>query len=166
MTTQTVVTGLAWMGSGVRSVKSALKDMLRNAKHEVLLCAYSVTGGAGEILEEFEDCLRRGIRFDAVINRFHKQPQEIQEYFLNLVSVYPYCQVYNFNDAVEELHSKLIVVDRRVALIGSANLSMRGIKQNYELGIIVQDAEVSTISKCFDSLLTFPSVSPVIARFK
>lgn len=29
MKAQTVVTGLAWMGIGVRSVKSALKDLLR-----------------------------------------------------------------------------------------------------------------------------------------
>jgi phosphatidylserine/phosphatidylglycerophosphate/cardiolipin synthase-like enzyme len=164
MTAQTVVTGLAWMGIGVRSVRAALKDLLRDAKNEVFLCAYSITGGADEILEEFEDCLKRGIKFKIVINRFHNQPQEIQEYFLNLVAIYPYCQVYDFNDAVEELHSKLIVVDRVVALIGSANLSRRGIKQNYELGIILHDEEVGTISKCFDSLLTFPGVSPVNAR--
>jgi phosphatidylserine/phosphatidylglycerophosphate/cardiolipin synthase-like enzyme len=164
MTAQTVVTGLAWMGTGVRSVRAALKDMLRDAEHEVLLCAYSITGGADEILEEFEDCLKRGIKLKVVINRFHKQPQEIQEYFLNLVAIYPYCQVYDFNDAVEELHSKLIVVDRVVALIGSANLSRRGIKQNYELGIILHDEEVGTISKCFDSLLAFPSVSSITAR--
>lgn len=80
------------------------------------------------------------------------------------MAIYPYCRVYDFNNALEELHSNLIVVDRSVALIGSANLSMRGMKQNYELGIILQDEEVSTISKCFDSILTFPSVSPVTPR--
>lgn len=164
MKAQTVVTGLTWMGSGVRSVRSALTDMLRNAESEVLLCAYSVTGGADEILAEFENCLKRGIKFEVIINRFHQQPQDIQKYFFNLVKIYPYCQVYNFNDSVEELHSKLIVVDRSVALIGSANLSMRGMKQNYELGIVLRDAEVSTISKCFDSLLNFASVSPINGR--
>ena len=164
MTVQTVVTGLAWMGIGVRSVKSALKDILRNAEHEVLLCAYSVTGGADSILEEFEYCLKRGIKFKAVINRFSKQSPDIQEYLINLVNIYPYCEIYDFNDVVEELHSKLIVVDRSVALIGSANLSMRGMKQNYELGIIIRDEEVGTISKCFDSLLTLPTVFPVTIR--
>ncbi|HEY9695635.1 MAG TPA: phospholipase D family protein [Oculatellaceae cyanobacterium] len=165
MKLQTVVTGLGWMGSGVRSVKSALKEILRDAKNEILLCAYSVTGGADEILGEFEDCLKRGIKFKVVINRFYKQPQDIQEYFINLASTYPYCQVYDFNDAVEELHSKLIVVDRVVALIGSANLSMRGMKQNYELGIIIHDEEVRNIANCFDSLLSFPSVSLINTRF-
>lgn len=166
MKTQTVVTGLTWMGSGVRSVRSALKDMLRDAKQEISLCAYSITGGADEILEEFEGCLKRGIKFRGVINRFYQQPQDIQEYFLNLVEIYPYCQVYTFNDPIEELHSKLIIVDRSVALIGSANLSMRGMKQNYELGIVLRDGEVNTISQCFESLVNFPSVSPVNAKDK
>ena len=161
MTNETVVTGLAWMGTGVRSVQSALKDMLREAEREILLCAYSITVGADEILEEFENCLKRGIKFHGIINRFQNQPQEIQQYFLDLVSKYPYCQIYNFNDPIEELHSKLIVVDRSVALIGSANLSRRGMKQNYELGIILHNEEVNTVSKCFDSLLTFPSVSQI-----
>lgn len=164
MKAQTVVTGLTWMEKGVRSVRSALKDILKDAKQEILLCAYSITGGADEILEEFEGCLKRGIQFKAVINRFHQQPQDTQEYFLKLLEIYPYFQVYNFNNPVEELHSKLIVVDRSVALIGSANLSMRGMKQNYELGIVLRDAEVSTIAQCFDSLLNFVSVSPINAR--
>ncbi|MEG4251781.1 hypothetical protein [Microcoleus sp. Pol10D4] len=69
MTNETVVTGLAWMGTGVRSVQSALKDMLREAEREILLCAYSITVGADEILEEFEDCLKRGIKFHGIINR-------------------------------------------------------------------------------------------------
>ncbi|HEY9804548.1 MAG TPA: phospholipase D family protein [Leptolyngbyaceae cyanobacterium] len=166
MKLQTVVTGLAWMGTGVRSVKSALKDILKNAKQEVLLCAYSITGGADEILEEFEDCLKRGIKFKAVINRFEQQPQDIQEYFLNIIKLYSYCHIYDFNSQTEELHSKLIIVDRSIALIGSANLSMRGMKQNYELGIIIQDEEVRAISNSFDNLIDFPSVSLVTAPCK
>lgn len=161
MTVTTVVTGLGWMGTGIRSVQSALREMLQGAKQEVLLCAYSVSGGAGEILDEFENTLRRGIRLTAVINRFDQQPQDIQQYFLRLVSSYPYCQVYTFSDPVEELHSKLVVVDRTVALVGSANISMRGMRQNYELGVLLTNAEVSAIAQCVDDLLTFSAVSQI-----
>lgn len=161
MTLTTVVTGLGWMGTGIRSVQSALREILQSARQEVLLCAYSVSGGAGEILDEFENCLRRGVKLTAVINRFDQQPQDVQQYFLRLVSSYPYCRVYTFSDPVEELHSKLIVVDRSVALVGSANISMRGMRQNYELGVLLQDAEVSTITQCVDSLLTFQAVIPI-----
>lgn len=159
MTNQTVVTGLSWMNMGVRSVQSALKDLLLGANQEILLCAYSVTGGADEILEELENSLKRGVQLKGVFNRFYHQNPEIQEYFLYLVSNYSYCQIYNFNHPHQELHSKLIVVDRQISLIGSANLSLRGMKYNYELGVIVNGTEVITISKCFDNLLTFPFVS-------
>lgn len=163
MTVQTVVTGVTWMGTGVRSVRSALTDMLRDARLEVLVCAYSITGGADEILNEFEDCLRRGINFKIIINRFQNQYQDIQEYLLSLATCYPYFRLYNFDDPVEELHSKLVVVDRSIALVGSANLSMRGMRQNYELGVIVQGAEASVIGQCFDRLMHFPTVSQILS---
>jgi phosphatidylserine/phosphatidylglycerophosphate/cardiolipin synthase-like enzyme len=151
------------MGTGVRSVRSALTDMLRDARLEVLICAYSITGGADEILNEFEDCLRRGIRFKVVINRFQNQYQHVQVYLRSLAASYPYFRLYNFDDPVEELHSKLIVVDRSIALVGSANLSMRGMRQNYELGVIVQGTEASVIGQCFDRLVHFPTVNPVLS---
>lgn len=160
MTTETVVTGLGWMETGVRSVQSALKEILREANQEVLVCAYSVTGGADEILKELEICLKRGVILKTIINRFNYQPIGVQKYLLQLKK-YPSYHLYTFNDPIEELHAKLIVVDRAVALVGSANLSLRGIKNNYELGIIVRNEEVITIAKCFDSLLTHKSTSQI-----
>ncbi len=158
MTVNTVVTGLAWMGTGVRSVQSALRDMLQSANQEVFLCAYSISSGANEILSEFERCLQRGVKLTVIINRFEEQPKDIQTYFLKLKSSYSYCKVYDFKNDNEELHAKLVVVDRAIALVGSANLSMRGMRQNYELGIILRDSEVQIINQCVDALLNFSSV--------
>jgi len=159
MTVTTTVTGLGWMGTGIRSVKSALRDILQESRQEVLLCAYSLSGGAGEILDEFENCLKRGIKFTGVVNRFKQQPKEIQDYILSLNSAYNYCNFYDFNHPSEELHAKLVVVDRRIALVGSANISMRGMERNYELGILLKDREVGTIADCIDKMLTFQTVS-------
>lgn len=161
MSITTAVTGLGWMGTGVRSIQTALKEMLRDAQDEVLICAYSMTGGAGDVLEEFEACLKRGVRVVAVVNRFVSQPQGVQRYFQQLTTTYEYCQVYSFNDFDEELHSKLIVIDRKVALVGSANLSMRGMQQNYELGVLIRNSEVQVIAGCFDNLIQLPAVSPI-----
>lgn len=163
MSVTTVVTGLGWMGTGVRSVQSGLREMLQDARQEVMLCAYSVSGGAGDILDEFEACLNRGVRFTGVINRFANQPETVQQYFLKLITSHAYCQIFSFSDPIEELHSKLIIIDRHVALVGSANLSMRGMKQNYELGVIIQGAEAGVLARCFDDLLCLSPVLPVVA---
>jgi cardiolipin synthase A/B len=37
------------------------------------------------------------------------------------------------------LHAKVIVVDRRVALIGSANLTSRAFEDNLECGVVLRD---------------------------
>lgn len=110
------------------------------------------------------NCLNRGIKFTAIINRFEQQPISIQRYFLNLIATYSYCQIYSFSDPVEELHAKFVIVDRRIALVGSANVSMRGMKKNYELGMIFEGSEVSIVACRFEDLLSLDSVSPVIAK--
>ena len=41
--------------------------------------------------------------------------------------------------AIESLHAKCIVVDERVALIGSANFTDRGQSRNVEVGAMIED---------------------------
>jgi len=45
-------------------------------------------------------------------------------------------------DAQLYMHAKIIVVDGRVAFVGSENISAESLDQNRELGIIVSDAAV------------------------
>lgn len=159
MTTETIVTGIGWMGTGIRSVQSTLKQMLREANQEVLISVYSITEGADEILQELGICLQRGLVFKIIINRFYNQFTEIQTILLELIKIYPNFKVYSFDHPIEQLHAKFIVVDRSIALVGSANLSLRGMKKNYELGILLNNDEVITIAKCFDQLTEMKSVS-------
>jgi len=41
------------------------------------------------------------------------------------------------------LHAKALVIDRRLALVGSANLTRRALDANLELGLVVEDAQVA-----------------------
>ncbi|OKI54196.1 hypothetical protein AMK17_24565 [Streptomyces sp. CB00072] len=51
------------------------------------------------------------------------------------------------------LHAKIIVVDRRVALIGSANLTGHAFEKNFECGILLRDADSArAIAGHIDSL--------------
>jgi cardiolipin synthase A/B len=40
------------------------------------------------------------------------------------------------------MHAKIIVVDNKVAYVGSENISVQSLDQNRELGIIVSDPSV------------------------
>jgi phosphatidylserine/phosphatidylglycerophosphate/cardiolipin synthase-like enzyme len=41
------------------------------------------------------------------------------------------------------LHAKALVIDRKVALVGSANLTRRALDANLELGLVVEDSRVA-----------------------
>jgi cardiolipin synthase len=48
------------------------------------------------------------------------------------------------------LHAKTMVVDERLALVGSANIDMRSFHLNFEVGALIDDAEVAaTLRTCF-----------------
>jgi phosphatidylserine/phosphatidylglycerophosphate/cardiolipin synthase-like enzyme len=41
------------------------------------------------------------------------------------------------------LHAKLLVVDRRRALVGSANLTHRALTANLEAGVLIEDYDLA-----------------------
>ena len=53
------------------------------------------------------------------------------------------------------LHAKLVVVDRKIALIGSANISRKALSLNYEIMLKVSgESTVSRLSLMLDNLVT------------
>lgn len=52
------------------------------------------------------------------------------------------------------LHAKLIVVDGKMAMLGSANLTDRGLSENLEVGVVVRDPDVAgRIARHFAALM-------------
>jgi hypothetical protein len=59
----------------------------------------------------------------------------------------------NSTHAGKYLHAKLVVVDRTIALVGSANISKRALSSNYEIMLKVSGKEVcSRLSLMLDNL--------------
>ena len=52
-----------------------------------------------------------------------------------------------------QLHAKVIVVDRKGAVIGSANFSWGGMVANYEVGVLIDGYEAWKMAKLIDELL-------------
>lgn len=51
------------------------------------------------------------------------------------------CRIFEFLPSM--LHAKTMVVDERLALIGSANIDMRSFNLNFEVGALIDDADVA-----------------------
>jgi len=63
--------------------------------------------------------------------------------------------VYDFrsDQSTEGLHAKAVVVDRRVALIGSANLSFRGMVGAHEMAVILRGPSAALVAGSIDRLI-------------
>jgi cardiolipin synthase/putative cardiolipin synthase len=56
-------------------------------------------------------------------------------------------------------HAKMLVVDRQLCYIGSANLTVTSLSSNFELGIVLEGPEVATATAVFDAV--FDAATPV-----
>ncbi len=150
------VTGLGWLGSGIPSVLSAILELISSAEHEILLTAYSITAGSQEVLSALSTSLEAGIEVSLVINRLADQAPETQLLLRQLSGHHPrLLSVYDFTSgqASANVHAKILAVDRRSALIGSANLTHYGMVTGHELAVILRGPSAATIAQRVDALL-------------
>ena len=158
-----VVTGAAWMGRGIGSIESALERLFREAEQEIALTAYAISSSVDCLFEWLEASLARGVEVRLIVNRLAKQPDGVVSRLYYLTSAYPHFHLFDFvHEGEADLHAKAVVVDRRVALIGSSNLSRRGLLANHEIAVLVQGVEAATAARALDSLLSSQYVERVL----
>jgi cardiolipin synthase len=136
-----VATGEKWIGSGVRSSYSVVMGMIEEAGEQLVLTAYVLTNI--DVVNNIILALDRGVRvtiylYDSgeenIISEAVRQIIEVQK-------EYSYLKVKIVRTKV--LHAKIIVADSRKVLVGSANFTHYGLTSNYELGFLVEDAEIA-----------------------
>lgn len=158
------VTGPGWLGGGVPAVERVFAELLSGAQQEAMLTAYSITSGSDRVWAAFEQALATGIRATVVVDRLSEQHQNTQSLLHRLATTYPHS--FFLYDFVEKegntgLHAKVLVVDRRVALVGSANLSLRGMVTAHEMATIVRGPTVDRIAQRLDALICSTFVSRI-----
>ena len=88
-----------------------------------------------------------------VINRLNEQPSEVVSKLVNLANEFSYMSIYEFPSSEGvDLHAKIIVADHNRALVGSSNLSKRGIFTNYEMGILIDGQLAATVANKVNKL--------------
>jgi len=148
-----VVTGTDWMGGGIGSVESTLAELFKTATNEIYISAYSIGNSSDLLFEWVEKALLRGIRIKIVINRLNEQPSEVVSKLVNLANEFSYMSIFEFPSSEGvDLHAKIIVADHNRALVGSSNLSKRGIFTNYEMGILIDGQLAATVANKVNKL--------------
>ena len=119
------------MGAGIGSIESAIDELFRNATDEIILSVYTIGSGADLVFRWLEGALDRGVQVSLVINSLEDQPQDVVGRLRLIGKSYSHFHLYDFRgEAGSALHAKVIVADHRFALIGSSNMSRRGLLAN------------------------------------
>lgn len=144
---QTVSVLPVWTGpespaGGGRLTVAVVADLLATASHEIVLASYAThpsTGVRGALREAVE----RGVDVTLLLEHPADRPG-----FSGPSDPFPGLSARRLRwraavrPAGAAMHAKLLVVDRRVALVGSANLTGHALTTNLECGLVVHGGAV------------------------
>jgi len=118
----------------------------------IVLCSPFLTmGGIRPLLDRFKR--KEKVNLD-VISRFDEvewltgvtEPKVFEELFRLATTKKWTINIW----LVDSLHSKVILIGNKVAIVGSANITGGGFEGNHELGILISGSKVETVRKRID----------------
>lgn len=141
MKTALVATGEKWIGYGTRSFSSVISELMKNAKIELVMTIYVISDM--NVIELIKSSLDRGIRVEIFIYLPDPRVDNLATQELDLMEKkYNYLKIHAIRTNV--LHAKILVVDGKKVLIGSANPTYGGMVSNYEMGLLVEDGRTAS----------------------
>lgn len=139
-----------WTGPGAagdqRLTAAVLHELVADARERVLLVSYAAFTLA-ELAADLEAAVQRGCQVDVV---FETEEDSAGAYtgpqskpFAAVTGARRWRWPANRRTAGAVLHAKLLVVDGRRALVGSANLTHRALTANLEAGVLIEDHDLA-----------------------
>ncbi len=146
-----LATGERLIGSGVRAFDPVIRELLESARQEIQMAVYRFDVSSLPLLEILVQAASRGVRVLVIVSSFRSQPPEVQKVLQRLENL-PGTVLVDFSATGSLLHAKTIVVDRKRAVIGSANLTWGGMVTNHEIGVLIEGREAWEIGRLLDHL--------------
>jgi cardiolipin synthase len=148
------VTGTYWMGGGIGSLETAIDNVLDETHQELIVAAYRISEYVPQFFERLLNILKRGGKVTMILNRLDEHPTDVISNLRGLLmhngfSLFKYVP----KDQYDDLHAKILVSDRTRAIIGSANLSWRGLVTNHEIGTVITGPTAGEIGRLLDLLI-------------
>jgi len=140
---------ICWTGpsknSHIRMTWPALSEIILDAKESILIAGYAITTKMERVMDYLEEKSKEGVKLVFMIDRV----EEKKDFLQWVKRLHPPLEIYDrpedTSDPLSALHVKCVIVDEKIAMFGSANLTYHGLKGNIELDIIIKDE--STVKK-------------------
>lgn len=150
--------GRIWAGFEVREVRGLFFESLEHAKSSIQISAY-VLGEENEDMKKFFKILEEKLEADKsiqfIINNISGDSVgHYSKKMLNKLKRYPNFHLHNFRpeEKGDLLHAKIVVIDRKFALVGSANISKKAMFSNYEIMLKISGKTVAVLANLLDRL--------------
>ena len=123
----------------IRMTWPALSEIILDAKESILIVGYAITTKMERVMDYLEEKSKEGVKLVFMIDRV----EEKKDFLQWVKRLHPPFEIYNrpedTSDPLSALHVKCVIVDEKIAMFGSANLTYHGMKGNIELGLVVKD---------------------------
>lgn len=140
-----------WTGPGAlgdqRLTATVLHELLSDAQERVLLVSYAAYT-LGEMAADLQAAADRGCAVDVV---FETEEDSAGQYdgpgataFAHVDGIVRWRWPTAHRESGAVLHAKVLVIDGRRALVGSANLTRRALTANIEASMLINDPHVAT----------------------
>lgn len=162
--TDVVISGPGSDSVPLRLTSAAITELIRDCQESLLIVSFAAFG-VGDVIRELKLAASRDVSIDLVLETTAASggtlhgTTEASAAFNAIRSnatfwVWPADRRPIVNGSRAALHAKLLVADKRVALVGSANLTDKALASNLELGVIIRDPNVvQRIDRHFRSLM-------------
>ncbi|MET8176495.1 DISARM system phospholipase D-like protein DrmC [Streptomyces clavifer] len=134
--TELVVSGPTSSALPIRLTSGIAVDVIRSA-HTSLLIASFAAYGIAEIVTELRAAAGRNVRIDLLLEESTSSAQAFAP-LGDRVRIWHRAH----NSTRSALHAKVVAADRHTALLGSANLTGRALRDNVEIGVILRDPAI------------------------
>lgn len=125
-----------------RLTLAVLADLISEAEAALLLASYATIPGP-DVREALGAAAARGVAITLLLERGMDNP-----HFAGFADPFPnlparrLCWPADRRPTGASMHAKVLVVDRRTALVGSANLTGYGLERNLECGLLLRGGPV------------------------
>lgn len=143
--------GMLWSGEMALDIRALFFNSLKSARRSITISAFSM-GNETDDLKEFFEIISDKLFAKKEILIIVNNDENLKKYSRDMLSFlsekYPNNFTLRLFDPKRKkskmiLHSKLTIIDRKYALVGSANISKNALEHNYEIMMKIFGQSVS-----------------------
>lgn len=127
----------------IRATQPVIERLLHNVESSIHMLAYKFGPGI-EMWDLLESKIKYGYDVTIIVS-LDDQIRPVKKHLQEMAHQYPNnFHLMDFdNPEGGLLHAKVLVVDRKTAVLGSANFSKGGLTNHYEIGLLIENEDIA-----------------------